>query len=71
MTRLLGKKVEINQKIYLIEKNVLVTSDVEIAKIFTEYSDEIVPNLIIIQNECYIQKTANIMNPVKKVSFKY
>ena len=52
MTHLVCKKIEINQKIYLIEKNVLVTSDVEIVKIFTEYFDEIVPNLIIIQNEC-------------------
>ena len=45
-------KVKTNQKINLIEKNILVTSDVEIAKIFKEYFDEIVPKLNIIQNEC-------------------
>ena len=44
------------QKINLIEKNVLVTSDVEIAETFKEYFDEIMPKLNIIQNKCYIQK---------------
>ena len=56
-----------NPKINLIEKNVLVTSDVEIAKTFKEYFDEIVPKLNIIQNECFIQKTGNIEDQVKKV----
>ena len=51
---LFGNKVKTNQKFNLIEKNVLVTSDAEIAKRFKEYFVEIVPKLNIIQNECYI-----------------
>ena len=57
---LFGNKVKTNQKINLIEKNVLVTSDEEIAKTFKEYFDKIVPKLSIIQNDCYIRKTGNI-----------
>ena len=68
---LFGNKVKINKKINLIEKNVLVISDVEIAKTFNEYFDEIVPKLKKIQNECYIRKTGNIEDPVKKAIFKY
>ena len=67
---LFGNKVKTNQKFNLIEKNVLVTSDAEIAKRFKEYFVEIVPKLKIIQNECYIWKTGNIEDPVKKASFK-
>ena len=63
---LFGNKVKTNQKINLIEKNVLVTSDVEIAKTFKEYFDEIEPKLSIIKNECYIRKIGNIEDPVKK-----
>ena len=55
----------------LCDKNVLVTSDEEIVKISKEYFDEIVPKLNITQNECYIRKTGNLENPVKKASFKY
>ena len=66
---LFGNKVKTNQEIDLIEKNVLVTSYVEIAKTFKEYFDEIVPKLNIIQNECYIRKKGNIEDPVEKVSF--
>ena len=62
---LFRNKVKTNQKINLIEKNILVTSDVEIAKIFKEYFDEIVPKLNIIQNECYIRKTGNVEDTVK------
>ena len=51
---LFGNKVKTNQKFNLIEKNVLVTSDAEIAKRFKEYFVETVPKLNIIQNECYI-----------------
>ena len=51
---LFGNKVKANQKINLIEKNVLVTSNEEIAKTFKEYFDKIVPKLNIIQNDCYI-----------------
>ena len=40
----------------------LVTLDVEIAKTFKEYFDEIVLKLNTIQNECYIRKTGNIEN---------
>ena len=47
---LFGNKVKTNQKINLIEKNVLVTPDVEVAKRSKEYFDEIVPKLNIIQN---------------------
>ena len=54
MSPLFGNKVKTNQKINLIEKNVLVTSDAEIAKRFKEYFVEIVPKLNKIQNECYI-----------------
>ena len=68
---LFGNKVNTNLKINLIEKSVLVTSDVEITKTFKEYFDEIVPKLNIIQNECYIRKTGNIKDPVKQSSFKY
>ena len=68
---LFGNKVKTNQKINLIEKNVLVTSDEEIAKTFKEYFDKIVPKLNIIQNDCYIRKTGNIEDPIKKASFKY
>ena len=53
---LYSNKVKNNQKINLIEKNVLVTSEVEIAKTFKEYSDQIAPKLNIIENECYIRK---------------
>ena len=63
---LFGNKVKTNQKINLIEKNVLVTSDVEIAETFKEYFDEIMPKLTIIQNECHIRKTGNMEDPVKK-----
>ena len=49
---LFGSKLKTNQKINLIEKNVLVTSDEEIAKTFKEYFDQIVPKLNIIQNYC-------------------
>ena len=63
---LFGNKVKTNQE---IEKNILVTSYVEIAKPFKEYFDEIVPKLNIIQNECYIRKKGNIEDPVEKVSF--
>ena len=37
---LFGNKVKTNQKINLIEKNVLVTSDEKIAKTFKEYFDK-------------------------------
>ena len=57
---LFGNKVKTNQKINLIEKNVLVTSDEEIAKTFKEYFDKIVPKLNIIQNDCYIRKKLRI-----------
>ena len=68
---LFGNKVKTNQKINLIANNALVISDVEIAKTFKEYLDEIVPKPNIIQNEYYIRKTGNIEDPVKKASFKY
>ena len=68
---LFGNKVKTNQKINLIEKNVLVTSDEEIAKTFKVYYNKIVPKLNIIQNDCYIRKTGNIKDPIKKASFKY
>ena len=61
---LFDNKVTIGQKINLIEKNVLVTSNEDIAKIFKEYFDKIVPKLNIIQNECYIPKTGNIEDPI-------
>ena len=51
-------------------KNVLPTSAEEIAKTFKNYFDEIVPKLNIIQNKCYIRKTENIEDPVKKALFK-
>ena len=63
---LFGNKVKINRKINLIEKIVLIISDVVIAKTFKEYFDEIVPKLNTVQNECYIRKTENIEDPVKK-----
>ena len=63
---LFGNKVKINRKINLIEKNVLITSDVVIAKTFKEYLDEIVPKLNTVQNECYIRKTENIEERVEK-----
>ena len=53
------------------KKNVLVTSDEEIAETFKEYFDKLVPKLNIIQNDCYIRKAGNIENPTKKASFKY
>ena len=62
---LFGNKVKTNQKINLIEKNVLVTSDEEIAKLFKEYFDKIVSKLNIMQNDCYIRKTGNIEDPKK------
>ena len=68
---LFGNKVKTNHKINLIEKNVLSTTDEEIAKTFKKYFDEIVPKLNIIQNECYIRKTGNIEDPIKKASFMY
>ena len=68
---LFGNKVKTNQKINLIETNVLVTSNEEITKTFKEYFDRIVPKLNIIQNDCHIQKTRNIKYPIKKASFKY
>ena len=46
---LFGNKVKTNHKINLIEKNVLSTTDEEIAKTFKKYFDEIVPKLNIIQ----------------------
>ena len=49
---LFGSQLKANQKINLIEKNVLVNSDEEIAKTFKEYFDQIVPKLNIIQNYC-------------------
>ena len=61
--------VKTNQQINLNEKNVLVISDVEIAKIFKEYFDEIVPKLNIMKKECYIQKTGNIEDPVIIIIF--
>ena len=67
---LFGNKVKTNHKINLIEKNVLSTTDEEIAKTFKKYFDEIVPKLNIIQNKCYIRKTENIEDPVKKALFK-
>ena len=42
---LFGNKVKTNHKNNLIEKNVLVTWDEEIAKTFKECFDEIVPKL--------------------------
>ena len=71
VSHLFGNKVKANHKIDLIETNVLVTSDVEIAKTFKEYFNEIVPMLHIIQNECHIRKTGDIQDPVKKASFRY
>ena len=68
---LFGNKVKTNQKINLIEKNNLVTSDEKIAKTFKEYFDQIVPKLNIIQNDCHIRKTGNIEDPIKKASVKY
>ena len=52
-----------------MKKNVLVTSHVEIAKTFKEYFDEIMPKLNITQNECYIPKSENIEDPVKKYQY--
>ena len=68
---LFDDKVKPNQKINQTEKIFLVTLDVEIAKTFKGYFDEIVPKPKIIQNECYIRKTGNIQDPVKKASFTY
>ena len=42
-----------------------------LTKTFKKYFDDIVPKPNIIQNECYIRKTGNIEDPVKKASFKY
>ena len=66
-----GSKVKTNLKINLIEKIILVTSNEEIAKMFKEYFDEIVPKLNIIPNGCQTQKTGHVENLVKKASFKY
>ena len=66
----LYNKVKTNRKINLIEKNVLVTSDEEIAETFKEYFDKTVTKLKIIQNDCYIRKAGNIQDPIKKASFK-
>ena len=63
---LFGNKVKTNQKINLIGKNALVTSDEQIVKIFKECFGKIVPKLNIIQSDCYIRKTGNIKNPIKK-----
>ena len=63
---LFANKVKTNDKINLIEKYVLVTSNEEIAKIFNEYFDEIVPKFNIIQNECHVRKIGNIEDAVKK-----
>ena len=63
---LFGNKVKTNQKINLIGKNALVTSDEEIVKIFKECFGKIVPKLNIIQSDCYIRKTGNINDPIKK-----
>ena len=52
-------------------KNFLSTFGEEIAKTFKKYFNEIVPKLNIIENTCYIRKTENIEDPVKKASFKY
>ena len=60
VSRLFSNKVNANQKINLIGKNVSATSDVEIAKTFKEYFDESVAKLNIIQNECYVRKAGNI-----------
>ena len=57
---LFGNKVETNHRINLIEKNVLVTSDEEIAITFKEFFAEIAPKLNIIQYECNIRKTRDI-----------
>ena len=57
--------------VFVIEKHVSVTSKEEIAKISKEYFYKIVPKLNIIQNDCYIPKTRNIEDPIKKASFKY
>ena len=45
--------------------------DEKIAKKCKEYFDEIVPKLNLIQNDCYIRKTGNIEDSIKKASFKY
>ena len=71
VSHLFGNKVETSRKINLIEKNVLVTSDEEISKTFKECFDKTVTKLNIIQNYCYIRKTGNIEDPIKKASFKY
>ena len=44
----------------------LSTPGEEIAKTSKKHFDEILPKLNIIQNKCYIQKTENIQDPVKK-----
>ena len=36
-----------------------------------EYFDKIVPKLNIIQDDCYIRKTENVEDLVKKASFQY
>ena len=63
LSPLFDNKVKTNQKI--------ITSDEEIAKTFKEYFDKIVSKLNIIQNDCYIRKTGNMKDPIKKASFKY
>ena len=45
MNPFFGNKLNTSHKLNLIEKNVLVTSDEEIAKTFKKYFDETVPNL--------------------------
>ena len=66
-----GSKVKTNLKINLIEKIILATSNEEIAKMFKEYFDEIVPKLNIIPNGCQTRKTGHVENLVKKALFKY
>ena len=66
LSSLFGKKSKNQSENNLTDINVSVTSDVEIAKTFKEYFDEILSNLNIIQNECYIRKTGNIEDAVKK-----
>ena len=67
MNPFFGNKLNTSHKLNLIEKNVLVTSDEEIAKTFKKYFDETVPNLNVIPNECHIKKLLNIKDPVKKL----
>ena len=59
-TPFFANKLKANHKLIFTEKNILIPSDEEIAKTFKKYFDEIVPNLNVIQNECYIKKTENM-----------